>query len=151
MKRIVVLLSLALLLAGGGAAGWWLLLREAPDEAEQAAAQAAVSDPSFVEVDRIMVPVVLGGRVQQLMSFLIVLEVANDDERRLVYKAMRQLKDAYIKELYVLLSRRYVWRQDDIIPIVKKRLLAASAHVMGGGIVRDIQLKGIESRVPQRT
>ncbi len=69
--------------------------------------------------------------------------------RGLVTKSMRRLTDAYIKELHVLLARRFVWDDGDIVPLVRKRLMAASEQVMGSEAVKEVLVKGIQSRKPQ--
>lgn len=152
MKRAAIFLTLILVLAGGGVAGWWFMLREAPAEtAEDAPRQEQGAGPMFVDVDPMTVPVIRDGRVVQHMSFVVVLQVESEEELRVVYKSMRRLTDAYIHELHVLLSRRFVWQDGDIVPVVRKRLMVASARVVGQDVVQEILVKGIQSRTPQPT
>ena len=80
MKRSLLFLTLALLLAGGGVAGWWFLVRQAPADDATAAAQPETTAPTYVEIDRLTVPVVRGDRVRHHMAFLIVLELKSEDD-----------------------------------------------------------------------
>lgn len=150
MKRFLIL-SVLLLALGGGGAAWWFLMREPPSEGDQTAQLPEIADLISVDVDPLTVPVIRDGRVVQHMSFVVVLRVNDEEELRLVYKAMRHLKDAYIKELHVLLARRYVWEHEDIGPYVKKRLMVASERVVGPGVVEEVLLRGISSRQPRPT
>ena len=152
MKRAAIFLVLILFLGAAGGAGWWFMLREKPAEtAEETPSQDEAARPIFVDVDPMTVPVIRDGRVAQHMSFVVVLQVDGEEELRVVYKSMRRLTDAYIKELHVLLSRRFVWQDDDIVPLVRKRLMAASARVVGREVVDEVLVKGIQSRTPQPT
>ena len=151
MKRFLILSVILLVLGGGAGAAWWFLLREPPQDEEQTAELPEIADLISVDVDPLTVPVIRDGRVVQHMSFLVVLRVNDEDELRLVYKAMRRLTDAYIKELHVLLARRFVWEQDDIGPYVRKRLMVASERVVGPGIVEEVLLRGVSSREPRPT
>lgn len=149
MKRFMII-SVLLLVLGGGA-GWWFMLREPPPETQEDAQEPEVSALLSVDVDPLTIPVIHDGRVVQHMSFLLVLNVNDEDELRIVYKAMRRLKDAYIKELHVLLSRRFIWENDDISPFVKKRLMAASERVVGQGVIEEVVLRALSTRKPQPT
>ena len=152
MKRAAIFLVLILVLGGAGAAGWWFMLREPPAETAESAPPAEAGDaPRYVDVDPVTVPVFRDGRVVQHMSFVVVLQVDGEDQQRVVYKSMRRLTDAYIRELHVLLSRRFVWQDDDIVPLVRKRLMAASARVVGREVVAEVLVKGIKTRTPQPT
>jgi len=155
MKRAAIFLVLILLLGAAGGAGWWFMLREQPaataEEAEEAPPDDRAAGPKFIDVAPVTVPVIRDGRVVQHMSFVIALQVDGEEQLRAVYNSMRRLTDAYIKELHVLLSRRFVWQNDDIVPLVRKRLLAASAQVVGREVVAEVLIKGIQSRTPQPT
>ncbi len=150
MKRVAIFLVLLLVLGGGGVAGWWFMLGRVPDQpGEEAQHQEPGAQPIFVDLDPVTVPVIRDGRVIQHMTFVVVLQVETEEERGLVTKSMRRLTDAYIKELHVLLARRFVWDDGDIVPLVRKRLMAASEQVMGPEAVKEVLVKGIQSRKPQ--
>jgi flagellar protein FliL len=150
MKRVAIFFVLFLVLGGGGVAGWWFMLGRATGERDEAAQhQEQGPQPIFVDLDPVTVPVIRDGQVIQHMTFVVVLQVGTEAERGLVTKSMRRLTDAYIKELHVLLARRFAWEDGDIVPLVRKRLMAASERVMGPEAVEEVLVKGIQSRKPQ--
>lgn len=147
MKPLAIVLVLVLLLAGGGGAAWWFLLRDAGDAAE-AAGPGPAPIPEFVEIDPFTLPVMRAGRVEQLVKVIIVVEVPSDGAIRIVYKAQRRLKDAYLSELYKLFSRRFVLESGNVEYFVRRRLMVVSEAVVGPGVVQNILIHGIEAISP---
>ena len=145
MKRLVIILVLDFLLAGGGA-GWWFFLRDDDSAAEEAGVEPEPG-MNYVEVDPLNMPVIREGRVVRHMIVLLVLEVPEGDANRIVFRAMRRLKDAYIYELHTLFSRRFVWENDRLVDYVKRRVMAASEKVVGPDVVHSVLIRGIQTGV----
>ena len=125
-------------------------LRDAPAEvAGQDQDRDTLPEPYYVDVDPVTVPVIRDNRVVRHMGFAITLRVDSEEELRFVYKSLPALTDAYITELHGLLARRFVWDSGDVLPVVRKRLMAASNRVVGAGVVAEILIKGVQSRTPQ--
>ena len=148
MKRLPLLLGLMLLVAGGGGAVWWFFLR-APEVA-LVAEPAPPALPEFVEFDPLVLPLIQDGQVTHHITLQVVIEVvAGEKERVLLVK--RQLTDAYLSELYGLLALRFVRRQANALPLLRRRLLAVSERLLGPGVVVGVLLSEPTRRKPTRT
>ncbi len=148
MKRLPLLLVLMLMVAGGGGAAWWFLLRE-PEVAPVAEPVAPVL-PEYVEIDPLILPLIQDGQVTHHVTLKVIVEVAAGEKER-VLLAKRQLTDAYLSELYGLLALRFVRRQPNALPLLRRRLLAVSERLLGPGIVGDILISEPARRKPTRT
>ena len=62
---------------------------------------------------------------------------------------MPLLKDAVFTELHGIYSLRYVQERGYDLPIVNDRLLQITERVLGSGIVKSVQIRGLSKRVPQ--
>ena len=62
--------------------------------------------------------------------------------------AKRQLTDAFFSELYGLLARRFVRRQADVLPLLRRRLLVVSERMFGPGVVTGVLISEPSRRRP---
>lgn len=153
MKKLLAI-ALVLLLAGGGAGAYFFMGQDAvastPSDKEQKAAEAKNSNPEtieFVELDPLILPIVDKTGVTQTISMVIVLEVADAEQKAFVEKMAPRLKDAYIQELYGVLNYKAAL-QGGVVQVgeVKKRLGSISAHVLGDHVVNDVLLQVVSQR-----
>jgi hypothetical protein len=148
MKRLLLLVLVVLLIAGGGGAAWWFFLRE-PEEAP-VAEPTPPALPEFVELTPLVLPLIQKGQVTHHITLKVVLEVDAGEKER-VLLAIRQLTDAYLSELHGLFALRFVRRQDNALPLLRKRLLAVSEKLLGPGVVGDVLLSELNRRRPSRS
>ncbi len=148
MKQLPLLLGLMLLVAGGGGAVWWFFLRE--PEVAPVAEPVRPALPEYVELEPLILPLIQDGQVTHHVTLQVVIEVvAGEKERVLLVK--RQLTDAYLSELYGLLALRFVRRQANALPLLRRRLLAVSERLLGPGVVGDVLISEPSRRKPTRT
>ncbi len=151
MKRVVILVALVLILAGAGGAGWWFFLREAPAEDSVAADEPDSGGPDSersVKLDPIVVPILREGQVIQHLTLLLQVEFAAPEAKEHVKNMTPRLRNSLLKELHGVLAFRHINEQEEILPIVRKRLLKAGNDVFGPGRVSAVLVQGMSRRVP---
>jgi flagellar basal body-associated protein FliL len=131
MGRLVVLLLLVVLLAGGGVGTWWFGiegnpipgLSDASEGGSGSEASGLVQKPSeFVEMKPLSVPVMQEGRVTELLTLVISLEVAGNAGLEAVADNRPALRDSMLSELHALYSLRFVRNNENEMDLVKRRL-----------------------------
>ncbi len=132
--------------AGGGAAAWWFILR-APEEVAEAAPVPTGEPPEFVQFEPLVLPLIHQGQVTHHVTMTVVVETTAAGKEQ-VLLAKRQLTDAYLSELYGLLARRFVRRQANALPLLRRRLLVVSDRLLGPGVVTDVLLAEPSRRRP---
>jgi hypothetical protein len=137
MRPLTLVFIMLVVAAGGGAAAWWFLLRE-PEEVAVAQPEPAGA-PEFVEFEPLVLPLIQEGQVTYHVTLSVVVETTASGKEQ-VLLAKRQLTDAYLSELYGLLARRFVRRQANAIPLLRRRLLVVSDRLLGPGVVSDVLL-----------
>ncbi len=137
MRPLTLVLIMLVVAAGGGAAAWWFLLRAPEDVAVTAPEPTDV--PEFVEFEPLVLPLIQEGQVTYHVTLKVVVETTAGGKEQ-VLLAKRQLTDAYLSELYGLLARRFVRRQANAIPLLRRRLLVVSDRLLGPGVVSDVLL-----------
>ena len=103
----------------------------------------APGDPIFVDVSPIVLPVIDGNSVTRQVGVLLTLELADKPAEGIVTEKRRELRDAFITELY----RLYGWRStaDRVVKdtLVTQRLQLAADRVVGPGVVRAVLIRQI--------
>lgn len=160
--KMVMIAGMALLLLGGGGAGIYFFLFNKPAEAsatamsehEQAVEQAAmdahgnpIPDSIFVQLDPLILPIVDQNGVTQTISLVLSVEVADQAAADRVKHMQPRLKDAYIQDMYGVLSRKAAMNGGVIeVGKIKARLNAISQKVMGEGAIQDVLLQVVVQR-----
>lgn len=145
MRPLMLVLVMLLVAAVGGAAAWWFLLRGAEQAA--VAEPAPPAPPEFVELDPLVLPLIQEGQVTHHVTLTVVVEVAGGGKEQVLI-AKRQLTDAFFSELYGLLARRFVRRQADVLPLLRRRLLVVSERMFGPGVVTGVLISEPSRRRP---
>lgn len=162
--RIVIIAVAAIVLLGGGAAGAYFYFSQKADASvgpdgepvEVADKEKDSHDKDdkhgggygeFVELGPLILPIVDGNGVSQTVSMVISLEVPDigvaDDVKRLKPK----LTDAYIQDMYGVLSRHAALKGGVLqIGQLKKRLTKVTDKVMGTDVVQDVLLQVVQQR-----
>lgn len=152
----------ALIVLGGGAGGAYLYFMK-PAEAslsDEAAAKAeevkkekeAKKDAhgkgaAFVELDPLVLPIVDSEGLSQVISLVVALEVPDDKAKAELEGMIPRLKDAFIQDMYGMLSREAALK-DGILQVgyIKERLNAVSAEVVGPDKVNGVLLQVVQQR-----
>lgn len=147
MRPLMLVLVMLVVAAVGGAAAWWFLLRGADESVVAEPASAPPPRPEFVELDPLVLPLIQEGQVTHHITLSVVVEVASGGKEQ-VLLAKRQLTDAFFSELYGLLARRFVRRQADVLPLLRRRLLVVSERLFGPGVVTGVLISEPNRRRP---
>jgi flagellar basal body-associated protein FliL len=155
MKKLAILLVVVLILGGGGGAAWWFLLRDQPEGEE---AQAAAEDERSlipvartIKLDPIVLPVIREGQVTLHISAVVVLDLSQATELRLLDDLSTPLRDSLLSALHSIYSIRYVQERGYNSPLVRQRLSQAAESVLGVGLVKGVWLQDITKRVPNNS
>lgn len=142
MKKVVILFAVVLLLGGGGAAAWFFYL--APAE-EAAPAETTSYTPVFVELDRMMLPIIEEDQVVEQVTLKVTLELDRSEQEQ-VLLVKRHLHDAFLAELYGLMAKRMVRELGDPKSFLERRLAAVGDRLLGPGVVKRILVTEVVRR-----
>ncbi len=153
-KALFALVILAVL--GGGATGAYFYFKKPAnaavgesDEHKQAgeAHGGGHGGQKFVELDALILPIVDDTGVTQVVSMVVVIEAAGQNEADMVMKLKPRLKDAYIQELYGVLNKHAALQGGVLqVGMIKGRLNTISHRVLGEGVVNDVLLQVVQQR-----
>ncbi len=153
--KMVVMAGLAVLLLGGGAAGAYFFLNkpaeaalsEAGHEQPVAAAVPVAAPAVFVELDPLILPIVDQNGVSQTVSLVVSVEVADEAAATRVKNLQPRLKDAFIQDMYGVLSRKNVMAGGVLeVGKLKARLNTVSDKVMGEETIKEVLLQVVQQR-----
>ena len=149
---IIIVVAALVVLGGGGGAAWWFLLQE-PKEQEVAenAAEPINTQPEFVQIDTIVIPVIREGTVLHHLSYSLQVEVRDSDAKFQLYESFRQLRDAFIVELHSLAAMRFVQQGNYDIHLIKTRLKLAGEKIVGKNVIEAILVRHLAKRRPNRS
>ncbi len=144
MKKIVIIVLTLILVVGGGFGGLYAtdnLALIGLGDAQAKTPDAEVKDeepPSYIPIEKIIVPVIQQGAIRYQIFLDIQLEVANTSDRLLVRQYLPKLQDAIVVELVT----RPVVTTDGLENIdvlaIKSRLIKVIKALPRGDIVRDV-------------
>lgn len=165
--RMIMIAVLALVVLGGGGAGAYFYFQKpaeaAATEGDEVADNHGKKDEKhakakkkgghgadaieFVEMDPLILPIVNSEGLSQTVSLVIALEVSDKESVDLVEKMTPKLKDAYIQDMYGMLSQ-HANLKGGVIQVgdIKSRLNKISAEVLGEDIVHDVLLQVVQQR-----
>jgi len=151
MKLIVSLVVVAVLLLGGGGAAYFF--RDALFGDEAGGAQSAAKLPintkteaQFVDLETINIAVIQNRRVEKHVVLQVSLEIASEEVRSTVTKALPRIKDAFIKDMYDYYAIVSPSRQGVNVEAIKKRLKRTVGTIMRDGSVKDVLIQGAIER-----
>lgn len=159
--KILMMGLVALILLGGGAGGAYFFLNkpaeasatemsevQKAEAAKLAAAREADAVPmTYVELDPLVLPIVDEYGVSQTVSLVIVLEVASEAEAETIERLQPRLKDAFIQDMYGVLSRKAVMSGGVLeVEKIKARLNKVSHKILGANVAHEVLLKVVSQR-----
>jgi len=151
MHRIRHAIVLVLLLAVCASAYFQAGLgRAAASAAAESAAPAKPDYPGapgvFVPLGMMTFPVIREGRIRGRISLDIIIEVAPDQDHRVVMDAMRRLQDAFNVEMNMLLGLDWPAGVTVDLEVARSRLLQRARRVAGREVVAGLFFQWVQDR-----
>ena len=150
MKRLGLILAAAFYVFGGVSTGTFGLLgpRAASAAEESSAAASGSTDPIYVDLAPMVLPVIDGDRIQQVLQFTITLQVADQKSADHIRSIGPRLTDAYIQDLYGALDRHRVL-DGKIVDVERLRdeLTKVSTGILGENAFQVILIQRISQRM----
>lgn len=164
MKMLILAAAGVLILGGAGGGAYFFFMKSAHAAVDSAADHGEAKKEhkkeakkggdghgapqiAYVELDPLILPIIDKRGISQTVSMVVTIEVADPAAAAKVEELGPRLKDAYIQEMYGVLSK-----QDALVGGVvqvnqiKERLTAISHKVMGEGVVQDVLLQAVQQR-----
>jgi flagellar basal body-associated protein FliL len=151
MARLIVLILIVFLIAGGGVGTYWFGIRgeplpEIPDNPiSQATVNLARLPSEYVEMAPLSVPVMEEGKITELLTFVISLEMAGTRGLEAVANNRRELRDEVLTQLHALYSLRFIREHEEQLTIVKRRLMKTAQPILGDKL-RGIYVQSVQGR-----
>lgn len=153
----------ALVLLGGGGAGAYFYFMKPAEAASGAAGEHAESEKAkekahakkgghgaasaFVQLDPLILPVVDRNGVSQVVSLVVVIETTDEATKTEIEHLSPRLKDAFIQDMYGVLSHETIMSGGVIqVAPLKDRLYKISNHVLGDGKATQVLLQVVQQR-----
>jgi flagellar basal body-associated protein FliL len=142
MKKLLPIVILLLFLVGGGGSAWCFLLRgDAPAAAE---VEAPASDPAFVTLDTMAVPVIRADGSIRTFIIELALEVPNGEAAVSVTDMLPKIKDRLMVTLHELLARQFIIDSGYDQVMIKQHLLRTARKAAGEDQITAVLIKNLE-------
>jgi flagellar FliL protein len=147
MKKLIAgFLAFAVIL-GGGMVGASMVSSQAQAAEEKKDAQGEVGGISFVEMKPLVLPIVDRNGVSQIISLVVSLEVKDPAAAAEVEKYSPRLTDAFIQDMYGILTRQAAMEGGVVqVGYIKSRLNKVTERVLGQDKVKDVLLQVVQQR-----
>ncbi len=100
----------------------------------------------FYRMPPFNVPVIRDGRPAEQVSLAITVETKGVDKRNKIIEKRTELRSAFLRDLYAVMSLRNGGRRPLNIDTVKIRLKRVADRVLGPGVVDDVLVEGAYTR-----
>lgn len=153
MKKVIMTLTALALLCGTAAGAYMFFMKpaEASEKAEKkeesAKAEGGEAAVSFVQMSPLVLPILDKNGVSQIISLVISIEVKDEVLAKEVERLTPRLKDAYIQDMYGVLTKQAAMTGGVVqVGYIKNRLNQVTAKVMGKNRVNDVLLQVVQQR-----
>jgi flagellar basal body-associated protein FliL len=151
MKGIVLLIVGVILLIGAGVGGWVVYTKfVAPppnEEAEKAKPPPPPPPPVYVRVPPLIVPVIGSQRVEQQITLVVTLQVADQTMAAKVQEKMPWITHTFFTALYGAIDEGAVLSGPLVnIPGVKAKLLSVCNRILGKDVVQEVLVQTLLQR-----
>lgn len=102
--------------------------------------------PKYFPVDRIVMPVVYGGRLQGHLMLYVFLEVKDIGDRPLLIRSMPRLRDEYLFRLSRYITRRPFILERTNLREIKALLHKSTDDVIGEGKIEAVLIQVASNR-----
>jgi flagellar protein FliL len=164
--RIAIIAVIALLVLGGGGVGAYFYFSQ-PAQAS-AGEEVGKNDKDhkkeakkggggghgsgeggveFVKLDPLILPIVNNDGLTQVVSLVVAIEVADAADKETVQKLVPRITDAFIQDMYGVLSTQGMKGGVIQVAFIKERLNKITARVLGDEIhINDVLLQVVQQR-----
>ncbi len=118
--------------------------------AESDGEEAGESKGIFVTLDPMIIPVIADGVVRRHLTLQLQLEMRDIESDRRLQRRFPKLVDAFLSELYALMSMRFVREKGVDVEFFRSRLMMRADALLGEGAIKEILVRGIDKREPTR-
>jgi hypothetical protein len=147
MKKLRLILGIMILLLGAGA-GWFFFMKPSQAAAATVPAPPPAPDPIYVDMAPLVLPVIDGGRVDQVIQVTLVMEVADEAAAEKIRIAKPRLEDAFLQDLYGAIDRhRLLDGQVVDVSRLRDELTRSSIGVLGQKSFNKILIQRIAQRM----
>lgn len=163
MKPVILALVALIILGAGGAGAYFYFKQPAQaaigaDGEHQEAAKAKDHDKkkggdhgagvsAFVQLDPLILPIIGKDGLSQVVSVVVVIETTDEATKAEIEHLSPRLKDAFIQDMYGVLSDETIMRGGVIqVTTLKDRLYKISNHVLGEGKATQVLLQVVQQR-----
>ena len=158
--KILMIIGLALVLLGGGGAGAYFYFKQPAEAASGATGEhGKVAKPKkgghgdgahagvFVQLDPLILPIIDRSGVTQTVSLVVVIATTDDAIKQEITAMAPRLKDAFIQDMYGVLSQENTMKNGVIqVTALKDRLHKVSNRVLGEGKATEVLLQVVQQR-----
>lgn len=158
MKKLILGIVALALLGGTGAGVYFFFLNPAQASEDKKSgkteeakaednAEGAEANVSFVQLSPLVLPIVDKNGVSQVVSLVVSLEVKDEVAAKEVEKLTPRLKDAFIQDMYGVLTRQAAMEGGVVqVGYIKNRLNKVTVKVLGEDKVKDVLLQVVQQR-----
>lgn len=152
MKKVIMTLAALALLTGVAGGAYLFLMKpaqasEKSEKKETAKSEGGDAAVSFVQMSPLTLPILDKNGVSQIISIVISIEVKDEIAAKEVERLTPRLKDAYIQDMYGVLTKQAAMAGGVIqVGYIKNRLNQVTAKVMGKDKVNDVLLQVVQQR-----
>ncbi len=164
MRKIIIAVVALLLLGGGGAGAYFYFMKPAqasPGEVEKGAEEHGKQaskggkkgghgeggEAQFVKLDPLILPIIDNNGLTQVVSLVIAIEVSDEESKKTVEQLVPRLNDAFIQDLYGVLSDKSAIRSGVLqVGYIKDRLNKITVRVLGEDMGTDVLLQVVQQR-----
>lgn len=151
-KIVLIVIALAVLAAGGAGGYFYFGNKAVAASGHDPHASAGHDAPGeehlqFVELDPLILPIIDQNGAHEIVSLVVAIEVHDSDGAARVTHLAPRLNDAYIQDLYGMLSH-HAMREGGVVAVgsIKKRLNELTTRVLGEGVANDVLLQVVQQR-----
>jgi len=134
MKKMVIFGALGLLVLGGGGAGAFMMMSGGAEEAAEAqekVEEVVSSEPVYLRMEGLTVPIIRGNRIRHYIFLNVTLEMSGNSARDDAMALRPRLHDAFLQEFYSKSVTTKDGRGAIDFEAIKKRLHRRAAKVLG--------------------
>ena len=149
MKLVIIGVILLAVAAGGGWFAYTKFIAPKPPEAAEPVKTKPPPGPPpvYVRLPPVAVPVVGPDHPEQLITFVIVLEVRDQGVADSLSPRMPRVTDAFLTTLYAAIDEGEMTNGSLVdVTRVKKRLQAACDRLLGNELVKDVLIQTVLQR-----
>ena len=106
--------------------------------------------PFFFEMERFMIPVIRGRRVEKYVIVKVTLELADAESKSLVEQYSPRLKDAFYRALHDYFGFQRPGTKGINVRVIKARLMRAGADAIGKKKIKAVLVQGVFERSPKQ-